>query len=132
MRQKLKLALFAGLMLGPAVGPSLGANFDPRGVWQTTSGESRYRFDYCGGGSELCATLVWLNAEAMKSPMAKQLGTYAFEGGQKRGGNAWRGTLHYNGRSTQATVTLSTAKSLDIAGCYFIFCRKYDLVKIDE
>jgi len=118
------------LTLGLAAGPGFAANLDPQGVWQTTSGESRYRVAFCGDGTELCATLVWLNADAMQSPMAKQLGTYAFEGGEKRGSNAWRGTLHYDGRSTQATVTLSTAKDLNIAGCYFIFCRKFELVKI--
>jgi uncharacterized protein (DUF2147 family) len=130
MHHKLKLSLLTVLTLGVAIGPSLAANFDPRGVWQTTSGESRYRFEFCGDGSQLCATLVWLNEAAMKSPAAKQLGTYAFEGGKRRASNAWRGTLHYDGKSTQATVTLRSAENLDIAGCYYIFCRKFDLVKL--
>src|SRR6185437_3100252 len=63
MQSWTKRVVAAGLALALGVAPSLGAEFDPRGRWQTTTGESRYQFGYCGNG-KLCATLVWLNPSA--------------------------------------------------------------------
>lgn len=130
MRSWTKRAIAAGLALALGVAPSLGAEFDPRGRWQTTTGESRYQFVYCGDGSKLCATLVWLNASAMKTPARKQLGTYAYNLATHTAPNTWRGVLTYNGMSTVATVTLTSPKKLTISGCYFIWCKSFNLVKI--
>jgi YD repeat-containing protein len=124
------LAAAVALTLG--VAPSLGAEYDPRGLWQTTTGESRYNFVYCGDGSKLCATLVWLNAAAMKSPASKQLGTYAYTLATHTAPNTWQGTLTYDGHSTVATITLATARKLTISGCYFFWCKSFDLVRISR
>ena len=35
-----------------------------------------------------------------------------------------------NGMSTTATVKLTSARKLTISGCYFIWCKSFDLVKI--
>jgi len=32
--------------------------------------------------------------------------------------------------STMATVTLTSARKLTISGCYFIWCKSFDLVKV--
>jgi uncharacterized protein (DUF2147 family) len=120
----------AMLVLGAA--PALAANFDPRGRWQTTTGESRYDFGYCGDGSKLCATLVWLNADAMNTPARRQLGTHAVESAAKTGSNTWRGPLTYDGMTADTTLTQTGPKTLTIAGCYFIWCKSFDLVKISQ
>lgn len=131
MHMPFKPMLAAGLALLLGVGPALSAEYDPRGLWQTTSGESRYHFVYCGDGNDkLCATLVWLNANAMQTPARHQLGTYAYSLADRTGSNTWRGDLTYDGKHTQATVTLTGPKHLTISGCYLIWCKSFDLVKI--
>ena len=129
MRYGIRRAVVAVLALAVGIAPSLGAEFDPRGLWKTTTGESRYHFVYCGGG-HLCATLVWLNQAAMKTPARRQLGTYAYTNAVHTAPNTWRGTLTYNGMSTTATVKLTSARKLTISGCYFIWCKSFDLVKV--
>jgi hypothetical protein len=130
MRYWVKRPLSLALALAIGIAPSLGADFDPRGRWQTTTGESRYQFVYCGDGSKLCAVLVWLNKTAMKTPARKQLGTYAYTYATHTAANTWRGRLTYDGMSTVATIKLTSPRKLTISGCYFIWCRSFDLVKI--
>jgi uncharacterized protein (DUF2147 family) len=119
------IVIAAGLIV-----PALAADFEPRGIWQTTTGESRYRFDYCGNGSRLCATLIWLGAGAMTSPAPAQLGHYAVTEAKRVAANVWRGPLNFDGKTANTTLTFKSAKALTIAGCYFIWCKSFDLVKI--
>ena len=121
------------LALALGIAPALAGDFDPRGRWQTTTGESRYDFAYCrADSSKLCASLQWLNAAGMKTPARKQLGTDAYTNATHIAPNTWLGVLTYNGMSTRATVTLVSAHNLTISGCYFIWCRSFDLVKISR
>lgn len=129
-RSKAGAVALLALALGSA--PAFAAEFDPVGLWQTTSGESRYDFAYCADGNRLCATLVWLNADAMKSPARKQLGTYAVNAAVKTGSNTWRGPLTYNGMTASTTLTQTGPKQLTIAGCYFIWCKSFELVKVSN
>jgi hypothetical protein len=124
-------ATLVALTLG--LTPALAGEFDPRGRWQTTTGESRYDFAFCSSdASKLCASLQWLNAAGMQTPARKQLGTDAYTNASHVGPNTWRGVLSYNGLSTQATVTLASSHKLTISGCYLIWCRSFDLVKISR
>ena len=123
-------SIVASVLLVATTLPGLAADYDPTGRWQTTTGESRYDFDYCGDGTKLCATLVWLNAGAMKSPAKKQLGHYAVTEAKRVGPNTWRGPLNFDGKIANTTLTFTSAKNLTIAGCYYIFCKSFDLVKI--
>jgi uncharacterized protein (DUF2147 family) len=132
VQKPFKMLLTTVLALALSAGPLLAADFDPRGRWQTTTGESRYDFAYCGDGSKLCATLVWLNADSMKSPARKQLGTHAVNQAVRTAANTWRGPLTYNGLSTTATLTLSDPKHLTISGCYIVWCKAFELVKISK
>jgi hypothetical protein len=131
-RQSPRLAVtLLALVLG--IAPAMAGEFDPRGRWQTTTGESRYDFAYCQSDtSKLCASLQWLNAAGMKTPARKQLGTDAYTNASHIAPNTWRGVLTYNGLSTRATVTQVSARKLTISGCYLIWCRSFDLVKISK
>ena len=60
------------------------------------------------------------------------IGTYAYTYATHTGTNTWRGVLTYNGMSTVATVTLTSPKKLTISGCYFIWCKSFNLVKISS
>jgi uncharacterized protein (DUF2147 family) len=125
----------SGLVVALALLPvaASAAEVDPTGRWETTSHESRYDFGFCGPAHDLlCAKLVWLNEGGMKSPAAKQLNTYVYTDGKKTGAGRWRGTLAYDGKSTAATITLTGANSLKIAGCYFILCKSFDLVRFAQ
>ncbi len=130
MQRQFKKAIAIAVALVLGVMPAFAGEYDPLGRWQTTIGESRFEFSYCGDGTKLCATLVWLNADAMKSPAAKQIGSYAYTLASHIGANTWRGILAYDGRTTLATIRLTTPKTLTVSGCYFIWCRSFNLVKL--
>ncbi len=127
---RIAAGLVALALMAAQIVPAVAADIDPRGRWQTTTGESRYDFDYCGDGTKLCATLVWLNAGAMKSAARAQLGHYAVTEAKRVGANIWRGPLNFDGKTANTTLTFTSAKTLTIAGCYYIFCKSFDLVKI--
>ena len=123
-------SVLAATLLVAGVLPALADDYDPRGRWQTTTGESRYDFDYCGDGTKLCGTLVWLDAGGMKSAARKQLGHYAVTEARRIGTNTWRGPLNFDGKTADTKLTFTSAKTMTIAGCYYIFCKSFDLVKI--
>ncbi len=126
--------LAAAGMVAVLTGAALAAGHevDPTGRWQTTSGESRYDFTYCGADdAQLCARLVWLNADATKVA-GNELGNYAVRQAAHTAANTWKGVLHYQGKSANSTIVLTGPKSLTISGCYLIFCRSFDLVKISD
>lgn len=105
---------------------------NPTGRWQTTSGESRYDFTFCGqDNARLCARLVWLNDYGMKTA-GDELGNYAVTEAVHAAANTWKGVLHYQGKTANSTIVLTGPKSLTISGCYFIICRSFDLVKISN
>ena len=90
-------ATLLALTLG--IAPALAGDFDPRGRWQTTTGESRYDFAYCSSdATKLCATLQWLNAAGMKTPARKQLGTDAYTNASHIAPDTWRGVLACSAR----------------------------------
>jgi uncharacterized protein (DUF2147 family) len=112
------------------VAPGWAADLTPVGTWQTTTGESRYAVSFCGDGTELCAKLTWLRADARTPENLALLNKLVVQGADRAGQNKWRGTVRYEGQSVQGSVTLVSGNQMQLSGCKLIACKKVGLVRI--
>ena len=110
--------------------PAFAQDLTPVGTWQTTSGESRYSVSYCGDGTELCAKLTWLRADAKTPENLALLNKYVVQRARPSAENKWRGTVHYEGKSVAGSVTLLSGDRMSLSGCQLIACKKVDFVRI--
>lgn len=130
MKQAAAMAMSLALLGGTF--PAQAADLSPEGVWASTSGESHYQFSLCGNGSQLCAKLVYLRADALNDKTRPYLNTYLVENANPAGANRWQGEVHVLGQSAGGTFTLTGEKSMTLEGCYLVvFCKSYQLVKIE-
>ena len=113
-----------------AAAPAFAQDLTPVGTWQTTSGESRYAVSYCGDGTELCAKLTWLRADAQTPENLALLNKYVVQGARSTAENKWRGTVRYEGQTVSGSVTLVNEDRLSLRGCQLIACQKVDFVRI--
>lgn len=125
---KVFLALLALATLG--VAPVLANDYNWRGYWRTTSGESGYSFEPCGDGTRMCAVLVWLSPDGQKTPLRTSMNKYAVYEAKRVGANTWRGPLLFMGQRANTTLTFKTPTKMTIAGCYLVWCKSFDLVKV--
>ena len=107
-----------------------GSSISPAGIWQSTTGESRYQVSLCGDGTELCAKLTWLRADARTKENLLYLNTYVVKGAQAMQANRWRGTVNYNGDTVSGSVTLVDADTLKLTGCKGFFCKALEFTRV--
>ena len=119
------LALVAGLG-----SPAFGGDLTPVGTWQTEGGESRYVVSLCGDGTQLCATLTWLRADARTPENLALLNEMVVEGARPTASNKWRGTLHHDGQTVSGSVTLVDEDKMTLSGCKLIACQQVDFVRV--
>ena len=118
LAKSLALALVS---LGTLAVPALAA--DPTGMWQSTTGESRYRVTYCGDGTQLCAKLTWLREDAQTAENLKLLNRYVVKGAMPAGENSWMGNLAYEGDVYEGEVSMVSENTMQLTGCQGIFCK---------
>jgi len=124
---KIATALIAcGLFSTPVISNELS----PVGKWLTTTGESQYEVTLCGGGSNLCAKLTWLRADARTADNLAYLNKYVVRGARPTAANKWRGTINYAGEKIGGSVTLLSADKLRLNGCKLIVCQTVDFNRV--
>jgi uncharacterized protein (DUF2147 family) len=114
----------AGLMASPALAA------DPTGIWQSTTGESRYRVSYCGDGTQLCAKLTWLRDDARTAENLPYLNRYVVKGATPSGKNNWKGNLAYEGDVYAGSVTMVSDDAMKLRGCKGIFCQSMNFIRL--
>jgi uncharacterized protein (DUF2147 family) len=117
--------LTAALSIAPAF-----AAQSPAGTWQTVSGESRFEVTLCGDGTEVCAKLVWLRADAKTPENLGYLDSYVLKGAKRALENKWRGSAEYMGEVVKGTLTLVDSNTITINGCKGALCQKFELTRI--
>jgi len=103
---------------------------DPTGIWQSTSGESRYKVTYCGDGQQLCAKLTWLRDDARTKDNVAYLNRYVVKGATETASNKWAGQLLYDGDSYDGSLTMTGSDSLKLSGCKGMFCKTMNFSRI--
>lgn len=125
LARKLAAALLAA---GLAITPALAA--DPTGNWQSSDGDARYTVSFCGDGTQLCARLSWLSAEARTAENLAYLNRYVVEGAVPAGNDSWRGNVAYEGDTYAGSVTLVSNDAMRLKGCKGMFCQSMSFVRL--
>lgn len=123
------LAISAMALAAPAFAAS-GSVLSPAGTWQTNSGESRFEVSLCGDGTQVCAKLVWLRADARTPENTAYLDTYVLKGATRALENKWRGSAVYMGEEVKGTLTLLDADTMTLNGCKGALCQKFELHRV--
>ncbi|HEY4203283.1 MAG TPA: DUF2147 domain-containing protein [Devosiaceae bacterium] len=110
--------------------PTLAAGPTPVGTWQTVTGESRYSVFLCGDGTQLCAKLTWLRDDARTDKNLPYLNTYVLKGAEETQANKWQGTVTYDGKAINGSVTLTGADRMKLQGCVGIFCKSLQFERV--
>ena len=122
--------LFALAIAAFSLAPALAAGPTPVGIWQSTTGESRYEVTLCGDGSQLCARLVWLRADARTPENLQYLNKTVVRGAVATAPNTWKGAVSYSGETLRGSLKLVSANQLQLNGCKAIFCQSLSFVRL--
>ena len=121
----------AAFVLALLSAPALAANTgSPAGSWQSTDGSARVRVTMCGDGTQLCAKLTGLSGEARTSENLGLLNTYVVSGATQADTGEWRGTIHFNGQTAEAHITMVSASTIRVAGCQLGMCKTFEFRRI--
>ena len=77
----------------------------------------------CGDGTQICARLTWLRADARTPENLRYLNKTVVYGAVPTGPNEWKGTVSYDGQVFRGSLTLESANHLELSGCQAIFCQ---------
>ena len=144
MFRKTVLTLVSMIVAAPlAVADITTADTNPDGIWRLTSGRVTVKVVHCG--ANICANIVALaspnypdgtplldalnpNTALRKRPV---LGLPVISGMTKIGPNTYKGYIYNadDGGSYRATATL-TDTTMKLKGCWIVFCRDNDFVRI--
>lgn len=118
-RKTIAIAFLAALGAAPALAGNIPS---PVGEWQTTTGESRYRVEMCGDGTDLCATLTWLREDARTAENLAYLNKTVVQA-KKTTPAKWKGELVYQSETYAGTVTIINSNTLRLVGCVGPACE---------
>ncbi len=107
--------------------PALAADLTPVGQWEVASGESRYKISLCGDGTELCARLTWLRADARTKANLAMLNTNVVRGVKSDRRDEWNGSVTFEGRVYEGRVTLQSMDLMVLRTCSGILCQSVKL-----
>lgn len=91
------------------------AAFDPSGTFVDSFGTS-FTFSLCGDGTDLCGVLNTLEGESATEENLAFVGKQVMQA-KATAANEWKGALEAGGISAEATVTQTSADTIDIQGC---------------
>lgn len=120
------LCLLAAASAAPALAGSIPS---PVGEWQTESGESRYRIEMCGDGTDLCATLTWLREDVRTPENLAYLNRMVVQAKQATPAK-WKGEVVYSGETYSGAITIVNSHTLRLAGCKGPACESMMFTRI--
>lgn len=113
-----KTTLATAALCAAIVIPSFAqdAAASPDGLFVDSYGTS-FEFSLCGDtGTDLCGVLTNLEGESATEENLAFVGKQVMQATQS-GPNEWKGALTAGGISAEATVTMTSADTIDIQGC---------------
>ncbi|WP_375451237.1 hypothetical protein [uncultured Devosia sp.] len=100
----------------PTFAQDAAATADPSGSFVDEFGTS-FEFSLCGdSGTDLCGVLTNLEGESATEENLAFVGKQVMQA-QQTGANEWKGSLTAGGISADATVTQTSANTIEIQGC---------------
>jgi hypothetical protein len=68
----------------------------------------------------------------LKASAKNDLGHYAIREAVHSGPHVWKGPMKFQGHDVDATLTFTGPTAVTIAGCYFVLCTSFELVKVSK
>jgi hypothetical protein len=114
--KKLQTVITLATLFGALAAPAFAQNsFNPNGTFVDKYGTT-FTFALCGSGTDLCGTLDVLKGQSATTANLAYVGKQVLQIKQS-GPNTWKGDLAAGGMSAKATVTQTSANSINIQGC---------------
>ncbi|HVW91811.1 MAG TPA: DUF2147 domain-containing protein [Devosia sp.] len=127
----LSAAFFAAALLAaPAFANSTIKPLSPVGTWQLATGESRFKVELCGDGTQLCAKLTWLRDDARTPDNLALLNKYVLRDARMALTNKWRGETQYQGEIVKGTITMVGPDTMTLDGCKGALCKVVQLKRL--
>jgi uncharacterized protein (DUF2147 family) len=106
--------------------------WDPTGVWQIETKDSRYKVSLCGSKKDrICARLIWLGNGGDVPENRPYLNTVIVQGAKPTNPKQWKGKVHMWGHEADATIDMLNANTFKMSGCaMFFFCREYKFYRL--
>ena len=101
----------------PVRAGQIPASVTPAGQWETAGGESRYDIQFCGDGTQICATLTWLRDDVRTPENLAYLNKMVVQGAKKTGPVKWQGNVVYQGATYSGSVTMLGSHKMKMYGC---------------
>lgn len=94
---------------------------DPNGNFVDEFGTS-FAFSLCGEGTELCGILTNVEGKSRTEENLAYLNEQVIQASQTAP-NEWKGTVIFDGSEAAATITQTSADSIEVEGCRGILCQ---------
>ena len=120
----------ASLLAMPVFANSTIKPLSPVGTWQLATGESRFKIELCGDGTQLCAKLSWLRDDARTPDNLALLNKYVLVNAKMALTNKWRGETRYQGEMVKGTITMVDADTMTLDGCKGALCKSVQLTRL--
>lgn len=102
--------------------PAMALEANPNGTWRDSFG-TILEINLCGDGSQLCAVLVEVQGESRTEGNLDFVNKQIMQADQSAA-NEWKGTVMFDGREAESTVTQVAADTIEIQGCkVLVFCQ---------
>lgn len=130
----LKTTFVIAALCGAVAAPSLvqaatATAAEPNGTFVDSYGTS-FTFSLCGeAATDLCGVLNTLKGASATEDNLAFVGKQVMQA-VKTGPNEWKGALEAGGISAEATVTMTSAETIDIQGCRSILCQTLTYTRI--
>jgi hypothetical protein len=84
----------------------------------------------CGDGTQLCARLTWLRADARTPENLQYLNKTVVRGAVATEPNTWNGIVTYDGQTLRGSLVMISANAMRLSGCKAMFCQSFDFTRI--
>ena len=121
---RIAVALGAALLMGltPVLAKELG-------VYQTTDRKMDFGLHTCGGGDDLCVTLLAARGSAATRQVKPFIGKLVVNKARAAGSNTWRGIMRFGQYDLNGQMRLKPGKNFVISGCvYIVMCQDITLI----
>jgi hypothetical protein len=129
--KRLLVATFTLFALFAATAAQAAQFASPEGVWELEFRDSHFRVVYCGDGTALCGTLIWLSKNSSQPEKVKYLNKMVVKYVKPIAPNKWKGEMDLLGEHVTGTVEQLSDDQLALTGCkYLFFCKTYMMYRL--
>lgn len=128
---RMLISSFATVLLAVTFATSaIAQDLTPVGQWRLNTGQSHYDIVFCGDGTQLCATVIWLGPETLDEKTAPSLNKMIVDQARRTGDHRWRGIAKVYGLEVTGIVEQVSENEMKVTGCKFIFCKSFKLLRL--